>query len=534
MPLARRRRLRTRGGRPAARRAPHAAGPRAQPPLVAAAALAREIGGVEVADRLLEAAVPAQLDALGRARLLALRPRASAATLAAAARAARTPTSPCACGGAPRRSSRPAGGDGAGSRARPWRVGAPRRPSRSAPTGVPRTRRRPSARFLGASAGSRALGVTDPVALALRGYLALVSGDVHGAAALLDRAAHELRAQRRRTPLGQVLALSRLGAARVSDLDRAQADGEEAAALCGQVRQPLWGALAQTALATVAALRGDEERGRAPRRRGRAGRAAAPARRLRARARPAGARRARAGRRAARPRRSRTCAGRSTRPTRRTTGAGRPAARRPGRGGDDREERAFVRAACSARARARDAACAVSASRARARRRLPPRVAPGARARGLVLADDADADAAFARAAARIGEDWPFARARMLLVHGMRLRRQRRMADSRAPLRDGRGRLRGARRDAVGRARAARARGHGRDRASLATTSSSGSRRGSSRSRGMAARGMTNRAIAADLALSPRTVGHHLARIFPKLDVSSRAGVGAALERHGY
>ena len=50
----------------------------------------------------------------------------------------------------------------------------------------------------------------------------------------------------------------------------------------------------------------------------------------------------------------------------------------------------------------------------------------------------------------------------------------------------------------------------------------------------MAARGLTNRAIAADLALSPRTVGHHLARIFPKLDVSSRAGVGAALERHGY
>ena len=45
---------------------------------------------------------------------------------------------------------------------------------------------------------------------------------------------------------------------------------------------------------------------------------------------------------------------------------------------------------------------------------------------------------------------------------------------------------------------------------------------------------MTNRAIAADLALSPRTVGHHLASTFPKLEVTSRAGIAAALERLGY
>jgi DNA-binding NarL/FixJ family response regulator len=50
----------------------------------------------------------------------------------------------------------------------------------------------------------------------------------------------------------------------------------------------------------------------------------------------------------------------------------------------------------------------------------------------------------------------------------------------------------------------------------------------------LAARGMTNRAIAADLALSPRTVGHHLASTFPKLGVASRAGIAAALERLGY
>ena len=51
----------------------------------------------------------------------------------------------------------------------------------------------------------------------------------------------------------------------------------------------------------------------------------------------------------------------------------------------------------------------------------------------------------------------------------------------------------------------------------------------------MAARGMTNRAIAADLALSPRTVGHHLARDLPQARGRPRARASAAaLERHGY
>ncbi|MDA0171018.1 ATP-binding protein, partial [Solirubrobacter taibaiensis] len=67
------------------------AGPERSRRLVAAAELAAEIGGIEVADRLVEAAVPAHLDAVGRARLLALRSRASASSLAAAARACPDP-----------------------------------------------------------------------------------------------------------------------------------------------------------------------------------------------------------------------------------------------------------------------------------------------------------------------------------------------------------------------------------------------------------------------------------------------------------
>ncbi|MER6186837.1 helix-turn-helix transcriptional regulator [Streptomyces sp. NPDC001652] len=39
----------------------------------------------------------------------------------------------------------------------------------------------------------------------------------------------------------------------------------------------------------------------------------------------------------------------------------------------------------------------------------------------------------------------------------------------------------------------------------------------------LAARGFTNREIGAQLLISPRTVGHHLANVFPKLGIVSRA-----------
>jgi DNA-binding NarL/FixJ family response regulator len=45
----------------------------------------------------------------------------------------------------------------------------------------------------------------------------------------------------------------------------------------------------------------------------------------------------------------------------------------------------------------------------------------------------------------------------------------------------------------------------------------------------LAARGLTNREIGARLHLSPRTVGSHLYRTFPKLGVTSRAQLGELL-----
>ena len=47
----------------------------------------------------------------------------------------------------------------------------------------------------------------------------------------------------------------------------------------------------------------------------------------------------------------------------------------------------------------------------------------------------------------------------------------------------------------------------------------------------MAAQGLSNCDIAQELYLSPRTVGSHLYRIFPKLGVATRGQLHMALEQ---
>jgi DNA-binding CsgD family transcriptional regulator len=47
----------------------------------------------------------------------------------------------------------------------------------------------------------------------------------------------------------------------------------------------------------------------------------------------------------------------------------------------------------------------------------------------------------------------------------------------------------------------------------------------------LAASGLTNKQIGAQLYLSPRTVSAHLYRVFPKLGISSRAALRDALAR---
>ncbi|MGW5499022.1 AAA family ATPase [Streptomyces olivaceoviridis] len=146
-----------------------------------------------------------------------------------------------------------------------------------------------------------------------------------------------------------------------------------------------------------------------------------------------------------------------------------------------------------------------------------------------VLADDADAERLFAEALAADLTRWPFARARTQLAHGEWLRRRRRDAAARTPLRAARDAF-----DALGAvAFAERARRELR-------ASGEASAEGPPEVREllspqelqiaqMVADGLTNRQIGERLYLSHRTVSSHLHRIFPKLGVTSRTALGRLL-----
>jgi DNA-binding NarL/FixJ family response regulator len=49
----------------------------------------------------------------------------------------------------------------------------------------------------------------------------------------------------------------------------------------------------------------------------------------------------------------------------------------------------------------------------------------------------------------------------------------------------------------------------------------------------MLARGLSNREIADALVLSPRTVQHHLASVYAKIDLHTRAGAAVFAIEHG-
>ena len=143
--------------------------------------------------------------------------------------------------------------------------------------------------------------------------------------------------------------------------------------------------------------------------------------------------------------------------------------------------------------------------------------------------DAASADSAFATARDMDLEHWPLARARLSLAYGTWLRRQRRVAESRAELRSARDML-----DAIGVRYLA-------DRAQQELGASGEA----TRHRGidvldqltpqelqiarLASEGMSNREIGTRLYLSHRTVGSHLYRVFPKLGITSRAQLHTAL-----
>ncbi|MFJ9554258.1 AAA family ATPase [Nocardiopsis sp. NPDC101807] len=145
------------------------------------------------------------------------------------------------------------------------------------------------------------------------------------------------------------------------------------------------------------------------------------------------------------------------------------------------------------------------------------------RARGL-LADPEDAEPHLRAALADpVLAHWPFEHAQALLDLAERLRRRRRIAEARAPLAEALEVFRrlGAR-PWIERARA-EARAAGLDVADAAPDALAELSPQQQQIVRLASRGLTNREIGEKLFLSPRTVGSHLYRSFPKLGVTARS-----------
>jgi DNA-binding CsgD family transcriptional regulator len=164
-----------------------------------------------------------------------------------------------------------------------------------------------------------------------------------------------------------------------------------------------------------------------------------------------------------------------------------------------------------------------------ARHAQPPILVAGLASARPLLADDSEAEALFALALRQDASGYPFLRARTLFSFGRWLRRRRRSAEARQPLRDAIGLF-----DAL-----AATRWSERTRHELrATGERIGRRVPDARDRltaqelqiaQLAAQGLTNREIGERLFLSHRTIGGHLYRIFPKLEIAGRAQLRDAL-----
>lgn len=146
-----------------------------------------------------------------------------------------------------------------------------------------------------------------------------------------------------------------------------------------------------------------------------------------------------------------------------------------------------------------------------------------------LVADDKAAEELFKKALEQDLAKWPGYRTRMLLWYGTWLRRQRRAADSRTPLRAARDSL-----DALGFAALAE-----RARRELRAAGESSRRRPreawdqltaqEAQVANLVASGDSNRDVAVKLFISPATVEYHLHKVYQKLGVSSRTQLAAKM-----
>jgi DNA-binding CsgD family transcriptional regulator len=147
-----------------------------------------------------------------------------------------------------------------------------------------------------------------------------------------------------------------------------------------------------------------------------------------------------------------------------------------------------------------------------------------------VLAPGDEAEELFRQALRGDLVRWPWLRARIELAYGSWLRRRRRVAQSRTYLRSAQSAF-----DLIGAAswaeqaraelRAAGERTLSAAPAALGTLSAQ-----ELQIANLAAQGLSNKEIGQRLYLSPRTVGSHLYRIFPKLGITSRGQLASRLD----
>ena len=146
-----------------------------------------------------------------------------------------------------------------------------------------------------------------------------------------------------------------------------------------------------------------------------------------------------------------------------------------------------------------------------------------------LLAPDDDAEELYQAALGRELVNWPCYRTRMLLAYGRWLRRRRRVAESRAPLRAARESADALGFDGLAASARQELRASGETSRSRAPDVRDQLTPQELQIAQLVADGLSNREIGQRLYLSHRTVGSHLYRMFPKLGITSRAQVARAL-----
>jgi DNA-binding NarL/FixJ family response regulator len=357
---------------------------------------------------------------------------------------------------------------------------------------------------------------SDAAVMRLAGNAAMAVGAFDLAARFLEAAAAGLRAQGRLGLLARALVLQAWSAAHLLDLSTAIPAAEEGRQLAGETKQPLIMATGEAVQAMLAALRGDFETAEA-----KALRAELTCVPMRASAVLAATQLARG---------------------LAALGAGRPAdaVTHFGRIHDPADPAYHAAVRCytigdlaEAARRSGDTqglAAVIGQMEIAALQTSSPSLHAGLRYARALLATGPEAESLFQAALHSDMSAGPFIRARVQLAYGEWLHQRRHDFAARAPLRAAREAF-----DALGVIPWSE-----RARQQLRATGET-SRPRSPEARDqitpqelqivqMAAEGLTNRQIGQKLYLSPRTIGSHLYRVFPKLGITSRGELWRVLE----